>query len=69
MIGPGPQPRQTPKRMRYVGPLPLLYGKTALVGDIHNAVWVVAQFDDIEGPQAYGWWPHKKADFERLNTQ
>ncbi len=46
----------------YVGPLPELQGKSALLQVEDDCIF--AQFDDIETGMGFGWWLFKKSDFE-----
>lgn len=55
------------RRMRYVGPSRVLYGKTALAKDHDVAGLVEVQFDDASlGTRAYGWTVMPIRDFEPL---
>jgi hypothetical protein len=45
--------------------IPLLRNKrAALMADPNDAAWVLAQFDDLAIPQAYGWHPFPAGDFQ-----
>jgi hypothetical protein len=52
-------------RKRYVGPIPHLYGKTALVRPRVGAPnQVMAQFEEPRLQEARGWWQFCEADFQ-----
>lgn len=51
-------------RERYVGPIPHLYGKTALVRpQVCTPGEVMAQFEEQHLQEARGWWQFSAADF------
>src|SRR5690242_15077949 len=52
-------------RKRYVGPIPHLWGKTALVRhSVCNASQVMAQFEELYLQEARGWWQFAESDFD-----
>lgn len=57
--------RVMPSRKRYVGPIPHLGGKTALVRPcVGNAGQVMAQFEELYLQEAQGWWQFAESDFD-----
>jgi hypothetical protein len=55
---------QPMSRKRYVGSIPHLYGKTALVRPREGAPsQVMAQFEERHLQEARGWWQFCEADF------
>lgn len=62
----------TPVRGQYVGSIPRLKSKTALVskifsGDGERVLYVSAQFNDESLGYGFGWWEFPEADFTYLN--
>lgn len=56
-------------RKRYVGPIPHLHGRTALVTPRVGAVaQVMAQFEEHHLQEARDWWQFSEADFESTRT-
>lgn len=52
-------------RERYVGSIPHLHGKTALVRPQENTPGqVMAQFEEQHLQEARGWWQFSEADFQ-----
>lgn len=57
------------KRAEYIGPIERLRGKTALIRDDEFAgtsSLVLAQFDDRELVEAFGWWSYRASEFRVL---
>jgi hypothetical protein len=51
-------------RERYIGPIPHLFGKAALVRPrVCAPGQVMAQFEEQHLREARGWWQFSKADF------
>lgn len=54
-------------RQRYVGPIPHLRGRTAIVAPRRGAAGqVMAQFEEHGLREARGWWQFSAADFEAV---
>lgn len=55
------------RRQRYVGSIPHLRGRTAIVEPRHGAAGqVMAQFEEHGLREARGWWQFSAADFEAV---
>lgn len=56
-------------RKRYVGPIPHLRGRAALVEPrVGAAGQVMAQFEESTLREARGWWQFSEADFDAVVT-